>query len=512
MRSSRACAKPPRSSEADAPSPLRESLRTFFPSRRRLLGAASASGALLAIGCKPSEPVPEVSRPGAASTDGKAPAAVSTAGSLRLDLRHSVTGGVDAFQLVRVRAEPHWPGRTSRPGDALGWGDYRLSALDPADGAPLFRTGFDSPAGASAASAATGLSVRLPVPRRPVRIVIEKRRAGSVFQTAWEVALDPSDRAIDRSSPSPSPRVDAVFIHGAAPTKADIAILGEGYRSAEYAKFLADAKRAAGYLFSVEPFAARMRDFNVHAVFTPSAESGATDAYLGIRRDTAFGATYGSGIAERTLAVTDNHALYEAAAAVPYDFLLVLVNARRYGGSAFFGGPAAVAIDNAAARYLVLHEFAHVIGGLADEYYVPAGEGPMYRGNVEPWHPNVTLSAAGAKWQAPGARGSVAPATWNKREYDKYFAGYVKRYERLRASNVDEAVVEKFMATESARQAALLAKNTASRRVGAFEGANGYATGMFRSEADCIMFSLQTDYFCHACTYAIEQMIAEHAG
>ena len=47
--------------------------------------------------------------------------------------------------------------------------------------------------------------------------------------------------------------------------------------------------------------------------------------------------------------------------------------------------------------------------------------------------------------------------------------------------------------------------------VGAFEGANGYAKGMFRSEVNCIMFSLQTDYFCAACTSAIERMIAWHA-
>ena len=48
------------------------------------------------------------------------------------------------------------------------------------------------------------------------------------------------------------------------------------------------------------------------------------------------------------------------------------------------------------------------------------------------------------------------------------------------------------------------------RKVGIFEGANGYAKGVFRSEVDCIMFSLQTDYFCAACSAAIERMIDEH--
>ena len=110
--------------------------------------------------------------------------------------------------------------------------------------------------------------------------------------------------------------------------------------------------------------------------------------------------TYGSGAAERSLSVEDHHALREVASAAAYDFLLVLANSRRYGGSAHFGGPAVTAIDSAAAKYLVVHEFAHVIGGLADEYYIPESGGPAYSGNVEPWNPNVTITPASAKWRS----------------------------------------------------------------------------------------------------------------
>jgi hypothetical protein len=432
-------------------------------------------------------------------------------GALRLDLRHAVRGGVDEFQLVRARTESKWPGRKPRLAEALDWGDYRLSVYDAA-GLLLFRTGFDSHLDPGAASAATTLSMRLPMPTKPVQVTIEKRRAASVFQTVWQHALDPADTDIDRSKAALTPRVDTILANGPSGSKVDIAIVSEGYRSSEYAKFVADAKRATAYLFSVQPFAARMHDFNVHALFVPGGESGATDRYLGIRKDTAFRTAYGGGEAERTLAVGDTHTLYEAASVVSHDFLLVIVNARRYGGSAYFGGPAVVAIDSAAAKYLVLHEFAHVIGGLADEYYIPAGDGPAYRGNVEPWHPNVTIAPDAAKWRALLSPGEGEPRSWNKAEYDQYFANYVKRYSRLRASNADEAVVEKFMTVESARQAALLAKNTAPRRIGVFEGANGYAKRMFRSEVNCIMFSLQTEYFCAACTSAIERMIAEHTA
>ena len=158
----------------------------------------------------------------------------------------------------------------------------------------------------------------------------------------------------------------------------------------------------------------------------------------------------------------------------------------------------------------MIHEFAHAMGGLADEYYVPAAGGPTYGGNVEPWHPNVTTAPERGKWRDLLTGPGPHPAAWNKAEYEKSFASYVRRYEALRVNGADEAAIEKLMQEEAGRQAALLARNGAARRVGYYEGANGYAKGVFRAETDCIMFSLQTEYFCAACSAAIERMIDEH--
>ena len=426
-------------------------------------------------------------------------------GAIRIDVRHNIANATASFDLVRLRAETHAPRAFSNPAQRLDWGDYRLSLYDAADGTLLFRDGFDSSLDPAARAASTELSVRVPMPKRTARAVIERRRVEAVFQEVWRVAIDPADDAIDRSPATLSTRADAIVSNGPPQSKVDLAIVGDGYTNAEYPKFLADVKRAADALFSVEPFAKRAREFNLRSVFTPSAESGITDPYLSVRKNTALRCAYDGGERERTLAVHDHYALREVASAVPYDFLLVLANSRRYGGSAYFGGPAVVSIDSAASRYLVLHELAHVIGGLAEEYYIPAGDGPAYLGNVEPWHPNVTISAAKAKW--PAASGVVA---WNKTEYDKYFSDYVKRYMALRDARAEETSVESFMRRAREQQAMLLGKNRNRGQVGFFEGANGYAKGVFRSEVDCIMFSLQTDHFCYACATAIERMIDEH--
>jgi len=472
----------------------------FSSSRRRALKRAGAAGlAWLVPACGPSTP-PEAPRDRAGDF---------ATGALRLDLRQRIADGVESFELERIRHEREWPGRRGRLAGGPDWGDYRLSVHRPDGEAPLFLQGFDTGIAPHARSATTQLSVRFPLPLRPVRATLEKRRGESAFQGISSFGIDPGAGAVDRSEVPAEARVGTILQSGAPEAKVDIAILGDGYREAEFSKFADDAERAAGYLFSVEPLKSRRRDFNLRSVFTPSAESGVTDLYLGLKKDTALRCAYGSATAERTLRAEDNRAVREIACAVPYDFLLILANARRYGGSAYFGGPAVAAIDSARARYLVIHEFAHAMAGLADEYYIPAADGPAYRGNIEPWQPNVTIAPERAKWRDLLA-GAPQPTSWNKTEYDRRFAGYVQRYYRLREAGAGEAVIEKLMQDESARQTTLLARNGDPRRPGCFEGANGYAQGMFRSGLDCIMFSLQTEYFCPACSDAMERTIDAH--
>ena len=450
--------------------------------RRVLAGAAAAGLALWLPACRRESPARES-------------AAAPAASGLRIDLHHTARDGADELAVVALRREPAPPsGRADTP----DWGDYRLTVSDARTRTVLATIGFDSNIAADGAAAATTLTLRCPLPAAAFTFTVERRRAGGVFSTLLASAADAS---IVAAAPSPvAARAETIVAHGAARDKVDLAIVGEGYTENERGKFMSDAKRAAAYLFAVEPFKSRSRDFNVHAVFAASAESGVSDAYLGQSRRSAFGSAYGSGEHERTLAVGDERKLRDAASSIAYDFMLVIANSRRYGGSAYFGGPATVAIDSAAARYLVLHELAHAIAGLAEEYYIPSADGPVYRGNVEPWQPNVTTSLETRKWAAP----ANAPSAWNKKEYERYFANYVRRYSALRAGGASEASVEKLMRDAAGRQAVLLGRE---RRVGLFEGADGYSQGVYRSEPDCIMFSLQTEYYCAACTAALARAI-----
>lgn len=469
--------------------------------RRSALKHAAVAGTALLLGaCRPKP------KGSAVGDDGP-----FTDAALRLDLRHSMREGADAFELLRLAVQPKWGGRIDRLGEAPDWGDYRLSLHDPRSDALLCRSGFESPLGAASDAAVTHFSMRVPMPRNAVRAVIEKRRVQNTFSPVWKSVIDPPVIPIDASPSNVKTRMEPLLISGPAGSKVDIALMAEGYAQAEYGKFVADSMRVMGYLFSVQPFSLRMRDFNVYSVFVPSAQSGVADRHLGVQKESAFSSSYMSGSAERTLAVGNNAALHEAAAVTPHDFILVLANARRYGGSAHFGGPAVVAVDSGAARYLALHEFAHVFAGLAEEYYVPTADGPAYRGNIEPWNPNVTLAAGLPKWKDASGAGPRR-AAWNKAEYEKHFAEYVVKYEALRSKGADEAAIEKLMGDERERQSAILRSSGNSRHVGLFEGAHGYSQGVYRSEADCIMFSLQSEYFCSACAAAIDRMIDYHCN
>ena len=48
-------------------------------------------------------------------------------------------------------------------------------------------------------------------------------------------------------------------------------------------------------------------------------------------------------------------------------------------------------------------------------------------------------------------------------------------------------------------------------RVGAFEGANYEATGYYRSEMNCLMFT-RTERFCRVCAQSIEAVIDQYSS
>jgi hypothetical protein len=278
-------------------------------------------------------------------------------------------------------------------------------------------------------------------------------------------------------------------------------------------KFHADVRRAADALFGHEPFARRKSDFNVRAIDTPAAHSGISRPRAGVFRDTPLGARYNSFDSERYILSLRDHDWRDVAAAAPYEFVLILVNERKYGGGGIFNLYSTAAADSTFAPYLVVHEFGHHFAGLGDEYYSSdvayEDSGPR----VEPWEMNVTAlkDPANLKWGDLVAESTPLPTPWSKTEFEEHAQQIQQRRRELRAAGAPEEELEALFEDERALFTEMLAAEGHAGRVGAFEGAMYQATGLYRSSADCIMFTRDRVGFCPVCSRAIERIIDLYA-
>ena len=177
-----------------------------------------------------------------------------------------------------------------------------------------------------------------------------------------------------------------VVQNGPSDNRIDIVVLAEGYTSAQSDKALTDLTGFLADIGTWEPFLSFGIHFNWWLVPLVSSQSGADHPSQNTYVDTALDATYDYYNIERLLVVNQQKAVQEASAAFPaYDYIMVMVNDPMYGGS---GGELAVFSVHDAASMIVVHEFGHTHGGLADEYEdaypgFPAGD----------WEPNVTYAS-----------------------------------------------------------------------------------------------------------------------
>jgi hypothetical protein len=440
--------------------------------------------------------------------------------TMRLDFYHTGNSAEEVFSLDRAVVEPlAWPGNPRHAVDDSNLGKYLFEVRDKQTNRILYSRGFASIYGewettdeAKEMRRTFQESLRFPAPEAPVQVILKKRDKQNLFREIWTLALDPADIFIDRSAlKAPAPLIE-IQRSGDSASKVDFLIIGDGYTTAEAAKFERDARRMTEVLFNTSPFKERRRDFNVWALCPPAAESGVSRPSTGVYRDSPLGATYDAFGSERYVLTFDNRALRRAASFAPYEFVEILVNNRTYGGGGIHNLYSTVAVDNAWANYVFVHEFGHHFAGLADEYYtssvayVPSAE------RTEPWEPNVTalLDPTALKWKDLVAADTPIPTPWGKEAFETYSGEIQGRRRQIRAERKPEEVMEALFREELEHEARMFAQEKYAGRVGAFEGANYEAKGFYRPEVDCIMFT-RTNHFCAVCRRAIERVIDQYA-
>ena len=442
-----------------------------------------------------------------------------TADTMRVDYFH--TGGPksgETIALDRVVNDGPWPGSRTQLVDPTNLGPYRFEVRDRGTGTLLYSRGFASIYGEwetttehKSAHRTFHESLRFPWPRQPVAVTLSKRQTRDNFSPLWTTDVDPGSRLVDRA---PIKRhaglVWPVFVNGPPADKVDILVIGEGYTAAEMPKFHRDVKRLLPALFAEEPFKSRRSDFNVRALDLASADSGVNRPNAGVFRRTPLSAEYNIFDSERYVLTLDNRALRDAASAAPYEFIEILVNDRTYGGGGIFNDQATASVDSAFSSYVFVHEFGHHFAALADEYYtsdVAYETGTAER--PEPWEPNVTAlrDPDRLKWKDLVSPGTALPTPWDKAEFEKHTAAIQQRRRAIRARNAPEAEMDALFREERDWDHKFLSSMKYSGRVGAFEGAAYEARGLYRPEADCIMFTRDPVGFCRVCRRAIERII-----
>jgi hypothetical protein len=436
--------------------------------------------------------------------------------TLRVDYFHTGSTTQEIFALDEAVVEPvSWGGRAVAD-DAIGFGAYGFDVRDTASKRLLFAQGFGSifdewvtTDEATKTARTFHESVRFPVPAAPVTLTIRKRGPANRWRDVWSVPIDPKDMFVNTATPDPSPGpLLEIEKHGDSASKVDLLLLGDGYTAAERQKFEADARRLVGVLFATSPFKERRSDFNIWGLAPAARESGISRPSLGIHRASPVGATYDAFGSERYVLTFDNKAFRRLASFAPYDVVEIVANGRTYGGGGIYNLYSTVAADNAFAPYVFVHEFGHHFAALADEYYTSPVAYLPSQTREEPWEPNVTalLDPAALKWKDLVAPATPFPTPWEKDAYEARSRSTQARRAELRKNARPESEMEALFVDERRADDVQFEKERFAHTVGAFEGAKYEARGLYRPEANCIMFT-RANYFCAVCRRAIEKVV-----
>lgn len=389
-----------------------------------------------------------------------------TDGVFRFDYLLSGTSNSTKVIEVQQKKEPKWGGIHQLQSGEATLGNFRFSIKDKMSGKLLYQKGFSplfqewqTTAEAKQMERAFYQVLRFPFPKNKVVIEIENRNRDGRFQLLYSTVADPSNYFVEREMPAKN---DIVLLNDAGdPAKnVDLAILAEGYTQAEMGKFIKDASRLLDSLFKVEPFASKKSKFNIYAIKSPSAESGTDIPGKNIYVNTLYNSHFYTFDVSRYLTTTDMKSVSDQAAAVPYDYLIVLVNSKEYGGGGFCNYLSVCTSDHQLAANVFIHEFGHEFAGLGDEYYnSEVAYEEYYNLKIEPWEPNLTtLVNFASKWQNSIAPNIPVPTPRTEQYNDK---------------------------------------------TGVFEGGGYVAKGVYSPMQDCRMKSNKPNYFCPVCQQAI---------
>ncbi|MDD8019957.1 MAG: M64 family metallopeptidase [Acidobacteriota bacterium] len=453
--------------------------------------------------------------------------------AMRINLYMTGNAKEEEFIIQNIYQEDCWPESKANLTNPFNYGHYFIKVYEAASNLLIYAKGFDCQLGEykTTTPALNGVkkvfqrAVRIPWPKRPVKVVFEARDRQNLLHLLAAETIDPGDYHLLKETAKGGDYTFEVIKTGPPPERVDLAFLAEGYTAEDKDKFVTDVKKFSSFLFEKEPYKSNQDRFNVYGVFRPSAERGMDEPRQKAYKNTALKASFNAFDLDRYMLTEEGFALREMAAGVPYDTIVVLVNSSRYGGGGIYNDYCITTVDNKASLSVFIHEFGHSFAGLADEYYTSdVAYNEFYPARVEPLEPNITalLDLEHIKWQDLLSPGIKIPTDYGKEEIEKLqaemktsFQEMQKAVEEARKKNLKEAEIKKLQAKFQEKSKLLQAKIQAIRekykdledKVGAFEGAGYASKDLYRPQMYCVMISSPKIEFCRVCQRAIQQMI-----
>lgn len=333
--------------------------------------------------------------------------------TLRVDYMFSGTSRSSSISVSELVSLDGWHGRRVNLKRIPVEGNGRLTMTDAATGDTLYRMSFSSLFQEWQATEEATRVTRsfenvflVPMPARMARISLElsDNRAHVVAQHSFEV--DPGDiliRPVRQDTP-----YKYIRRSGSSKECIDVAIVAEGYTKSGMKTFYKDAETAVDALLEHEPFASMKDRFNFIAVACESRDSGVSVPRRGDWRRTAVSSHFDTFYSDRYLTTLHLKDLHNILSGIPYEHIIILANTNTYGGGGIYNSYTLTTAHHPLFRPVVVHEFGHSFGALADEYYYDDQYEEYYVEEIEPWEQNITTMADfSSKWEDMVGRDGV---------------------------------------------------------------------------------------------------------
>ncbi len=391
--------------------------------------------------------------------------------TLRVDYIFNGNASGQAICLDGLSALPTWAGRKHHLAELPLQGNGQIVMRNAASGKTIYTTSFSSLFQEwletdEARNVTKGFenTFLLPYPLQPVEIEITLLDPRRNVRASMKHIVHPNDVLIEQKGNSHiTPH--KYLLHNDSPEKCiNVAILAEGYTLQEMQTFYEDADIACKSIFDHEPFKSMKKRFNVVAVASPSTDSGVSVPRLNEWKHTAFGSHFSTFYSDRYLTTSRVKAIHDALAGIPYEHIIILANTEEYGGGGIYNSYTLTTAHHPMFRPVVVHEFGHSFGGLADEYFydndVMTDTYPL---DIEPWEQNISTQVDfAAKWKDMLSENTPVPTP---------------------------------------------AEVSENYPTGVYEGGGYSAKGIFRPAENCRMRTNEYPAFCPVCQRALRRII-----